>query len=195
MGNEAFQEIEIGAEADEAALLLATREAMRRDNGVLCFRCADDNAPADEAAYVAWLSLLADGRPFLCMSGKGRMGPHGLALMLACDMAVLSPDATCGTQPAAAPGLVALARRRLGAAAMRRLLLHRRDPVHCLSELGQITFDADPDAAVKDSISRLGGPVAAAALRSAMRAAEELSFAEACDFEIWSRTLQKEGLS
>ncbi len=193
MGADALHEIGILPEAGDAAVLRATRTAIRQGAGVLHFSGALEKAADDHEAFVAWIGTLVEARPFLCVSGGGTIGCYGLALILACDLAVLSPGSRCEADLRSAPGLVALARRRLGHAGARRLLFGGADPVRTLAESGEVALDEAPAAAARTRVTILGGAAAAAGLRGTLRAAEELPFAEACEFDAWSRTLHKGG--
>ena len=184
-----FQTIDLAPTMDDAALLRATRATLRRGDGPVLFRGLLDRPLDDAESFAAWLATLDGSRSLLCLAASGKVGPRGLALALACDLAFAGPDVGASPEWRATLGLATLASRRLGPLGARILLLRADDPLRCLSDLGQLVFDPSPEAAMTDALRKIGGPRAAAAMRRNLRAAAELPFAEGCSFEAWSYKL------
>lgn len=184
-----FQAIDLAPAMDDAALLRATRAALRRGDGPVLFRGSLDRPLDDADAFAAWLATLDGSRSLLCLAASGKVGPRGLALALACDLVFAGPDVGVSPEWRATLGLATLASRRLGPVGGRMLLLRADDPLRCLSDLGQLVYDASPETALTNALRKIGEPRAAATIRRNLRAAAELPFAEACGFEAWSYKL------
>ena len=112
-----FQTIDLAPTMDDAALLRATRATLRRGDGPVLFRGLLDRPLDDAESFAAWLATLDGSRSLLCLAASGKVGPRGLALALACDLAFAGPDVGASPEWRATLGLATLASRRLGRSA------------------------------------------------------------------------------
>jgi len=170
----------------DAALSKAIRQALRAGEPVCALLLEGDFSPdvEDAKSFAAAIELLAGARLPVMAAATGGIGQRGLALLLAADAAVLSPDAKAAGTCRDFPGFAALAMRRLGPLAARRLAF-ADDPLALLCETGQAISAARPEREIERLAARLGTPERAARLRQSINAATELPFAEALEFDLW----------
>ena len=161
----------------DAALAAALRKTLRTPGSGALALHGDLSVDLDEAGAAAgWLALVLQAPRPVILRCEGVIGQRGLALMLAADRTSLAPAAALAANWRDAPGLAALAMRRGGPALARALLLGDEDSTARLVELGLASHETAEALATAfdDGWGRR---------KRSLRAALELPFNEALDFE------------
>jgi enoyl-CoA hydratase/carnithine racemase len=140
----------------------------------------------DMAAFGDWIRLLADIPAPLLLLVTGPIGPRGIAVILMADQIVLGTDAVMADRWQDAPGLAALAHRRLGRHGASMLLFGpAQNPLAVMTGMGVAHRADDPEELLRRIVSGLGPPARSHRHKRVLRAASELPFSEALAFDLW----------
>ena len=141
--------------------------------------------PVDDAeAFATWVRLLASApAPRFAALPQAELGPRGLAVMLSASCVFIGRETRLSADWQELPGLCVLARAWLPPAMVPALLLGGGDLLETLCRLGAVHRHEDPQSAAAAAASRATGTLGPR-LAAAARAAAELPFAEAFDFDV-----------
>lgn len=138
----------------------------------------------DPEAFAAWATLLTSApAPRFAAFPQAELGPRGLALMLTSTCAFVGPETRLASNWQNLPGLCVLARAWLPAAMVPALGLGGGDLLEAICRTGAIQRHDDPQGAAATAASQATGPIGQH-LVAAARAAAELPFAEAFEFDV-----------
>ncbi|MBM6594424.1 hypothetical protein [Microvirga pudoricolor] len=140
---------------------------------------------ADPSEANDLISVLTDANLPVIAAPSGSIGPQGAAILLLCDQVVLEAGAALSGHWRDGPCLAALAHRRLGPLLARAIFFDdRTDLLDILADAGIAKKADDPGGSLDSILSRLGGRSASMAKR-ALKAAAELPFREALNYDRW----------